>query len=88
MVRGAGDDVIARAKRGDEAAWAELYGDHATHLVRWLSYLDHPGAATDVEGVAAEAWFTAARQVADFSGDRREFGGWLFGIARDISLHR
>jgi RNA polymerase sigma-70 factor (ECF subfamily) len=82
------DLLIARAKRGDEAAWAELYGNHAKRLTLWLSYLDYPDATTDVEGVAAEAWFTAAHRVADFSGDRWEFGGWLFGIARDISLHR
>lgn len=88
MVRSEGDDLVARAKRGDEAAWAELYGDHAQRLVVWLRHLPHLDPAADAEDVAAETWLIAARKVRDFRGDRYDFAGWLFGIARNVSRTR
>lgn len=88
MMRTEGDELVARARAGDEAAWAELYGDHAERLVVWLDHLHHADPAADAEDIAAEAWLTAARKVGDFRGDRGEFAGWLFGIARNISRSR
>lgn len=88
MVRAQGDELIARARAGDEAAWDELYGDHAERLVVWLRHLSYLDAASDAEDVAAEAWLTAARRFADFDGDRHDFAGWLFGIARNVSRGR
>ena len=88
MVRAQGDELVARARDGDEAAWAELYGDHAERLVVWLRHLHHDDPASDAEDIAAEAWLTAARRVADFEGDRHDFAGWLFGIARNVSRSR
>ena len=87
MVRVEGDDLVARARTGDEAAWAELYGDHAERLVVWLRHVHHPDPSADAEDIAAEAWLIAARRVADFEGDRHDFAGWLFGIARNVSRH-
>src|SRR4051794_25686903 len=87
MVRVEGDELVARAQTGDEAAWAELYGDHAQRLVIWLQHLHQPDASADAEDIAAEAWLVAARRVADFEGDRHDFAGWLFGIARNVSRH-
>jgi RNA polymerase sigma-70 factor (ECF subfamily) len=88
MARGDGDELVLRAQRGEEAAWAELYGDHAERLVVWLDHLAHLDPATDAEDIAAEAWLTAARRVGDFSGDRHDFAGWLFGIARNVARSR
>jgi len=88
MARAQGDQVVARARAGDESAWAELYGDHAERLVVWLRHLPHGDPASDAEDIAAEAWLTAARRVADFEGDRNDFAGWLFGIARNVSRNR
>ena len=34
---------------------------------------------------ARKAWLTAARRVRDFRGDRGDFAGWLFGIARNVA---
>ena len=82
------DELVACARAGDEDAWAELYGDHAERLVVWLSHLPQVDAASDAEDVAAEAWLTAARRIADFSGDRHDFAGWLFGIARNVARNR
>jgi RNA polymerase sigma-70 factor (ECF subfamily) len=85
MVQGERDELVLRAQRGDQDAWAELYADHAERLVVWLRYVGHRDPATDAEDIAAEAWLTAARRVADFRGDRDAFGGWLFGIARNVA---
>ena len=81
------DDVIARARAGDPDAWRELYEAHAGRLVLWLGSLRHADASSGPEDIAADAWLTAARRIADFSGDRDAFAGWLFGIARNMSVN-
>ncbi|GAA1793897.1 RNA polymerase sigma factor [Nocardioides hankookensis] len=87
MARVEGDELVARARTGDESAWAELYGDHAERLVVWLRHVHRPDGSADAEDIAAEAWLTAARRLADFEGDRHDFAGWLFGIARNVARH-
>ncbi len=88
MVRREGDELVLRAQGGDPEAWIELYGDHAERLVVWLRHLPFHDPATDAEDIAAEAWLTAARRVGDFRGDRGDFAGWLFGIARNVARSR
>lgn len=83
-----GDELVLRAQRGDPAAWDQLYADHATRLVVWLGRARPRDPATDAEDIAAEAWLTAARRVGDFRGNRCDFGGWLFGIARNVARSR
>ena len=78
----ADDELIQRAKRGDAAAWRELYRAHAGRLVVWLRTRPSGDAAVAPEDLAAEAWLTAAQKIAEFTRDRRQFAGWLFGIAR------
>lgn len=81
------DDLVARAKSGDEAAWRSLYEAHAGRLVLWLRSRPSGDAAVACDDVAAEAWLTAAQRIADFSGNSSDFAGWLFGIARNIVLN-
>lgn len=83
----ADDDVVARAKLGDEAAWRELYEANAGRLIVWLNC--HPSGDVAATGgdTAADAWLTAARKIADFSGDSSDFAGWLFSVARNIALN-
>jgi RNA polymerase sigma-70 factor (ECF subfamily) len=88
LVPGGEDDLVGRARRGDERAWAQLYDDHAGRLVLWLRQLPHLDPAADAEDVAAEAWLTAAVKLERFTGDRDDFGGWLFGIARNVARRR
>lgn len=78
------DDVVRRARAGDQQAWGELYAAHAGRLVVWLRSLPTGDAASDCEDVAAEAWLTAARRISDFTGGTSDFAGWLFGIARNL----
>jgi len=88
MVHAEEDEVIRRARRGDEHAWAQLYEEHAGRLVVWLRHLRHADPAADAEDVAADAWLLAARKITEFTGDRDDFGGWLFAIARNLARSR
>jgi RNA polymerase sigma-70 factor, ECF subfamily len=81
------DDVVTRAKQGDEVAWRALFEAHAGRLEYWLRHRPSGDAAADAGDIAAEAWLTAAQRVADFSGSADDFAGWLFQIARRISTN-
>ncbi|HSV40574.1 MAG TPA: RNA polymerase sigma factor [Nocardioidaceae bacterium] len=81
------DDLVSRAKKGDQDAWRELYVAHAGRLNVWLASLRLVDPSTGADDVAAEAWLTAARKITGFSGDSSAFAGWLFGIARNIAMN-
>ena len=51
----------------------------------WLDTQPTRDAGVAAEDVAADAWLTAARKIADFDGTSDDFAGWLFGIARLLS---
>lgn len=88
MARSQGDGpLVQRAKRGDEAAWSDLYVRHGRRLVVWLASLPSGDAALAPEDVASEAWLVAAAKVADFTGSDDDFGGWLVGIARNTVVN-
>ncbi|TNM37525.1 sigma-70 family RNA polymerase sigma factor [Nocardioides albidus] len=77
----ADDELVTAAKRGDAAAWRELYRAHAGRLLLWLEARASPGGEAP-DDIAAAAWLVAAERIADFHGSGSDFGGWLFGIAR------
>jgi len=80
----ADDEVVTRAKSGDQWAWRELYTAHAGRLLLWLTTI---GLGHEAEDVAAEAWTIAASKVNDFKGTTSDFAGWLFAIARNLALN-
>lgn len=82
------DDLVARARRGDEAAWAELFRAHGGRLIVWLRTMPSGDAAAAAEDIAADAWLTAAQSIAKFSGSGDDFAGWLFSIARNVAGNR
>jgi len=82
------DDVIVRAKSGDESAWRELYEAHAGRLQAWLRSRPSGDSAEDSDDVAATSWLTAADKIADFHGSTDDFGGWLFVIVRNTALNQ
>jgi RNA polymerase sigma-70 factor (ECF subfamily) len=82
------DDLVARARAGDEAAWAELYRSHAGRLIAWLHTSPSGDAAAAPEDIAADAWLTAAQNLRKFSGSSDDFAGWLFSIARNVASNR
>jgi RNA polymerase sigma-70 factor, ECF subfamily len=76
-----GDDfetVLAAAKHGSEAAFAELWHDGNPALLRYLRVI-----APDVaEDVAAETWVQVVRGLARFRGNEQNWRAWLFTTAR------
>jgi RNA polymerase sigma-70 factor (ECF subfamily) len=81
------DDLVRRAKAGDQAAWRERYTAHAGRLVVWLHTLTGGDAAVSPEDLASEAWLTAADKIGGFEGSSADFAGYLFGIARLLALN-
>lgn len=88
MGRGAGHDVVARARDGDEEAWATLFARYDRRLVHWLSTLPPGDASSTAEDLAAEAWLVAATKIGCFVGDERCFVAWLFRIGYRVSAGR
>jgi RNA polymerase sigma-70 factor (ECF subfamily) len=82
------DELVAGARAGDEAAWAELYRRHAGRLLAWLRTMPSGDAAAAPEDLAADAWLTAARSLGKFTGNTDDFAGWLFSIARNVANNR
>lgn len=82
------DEIIARARAGDESAWAQLYAAHAGRLVVWLRTMPSGDAASTPEDIAADAWLTAAQDLRKFTGNSDDFAGWLFSIARNVANNR
>jgi RNA polymerase sigma-70 factor, ECF subfamily len=71
--------VLAAAQEGAQWAIALLWQDLHPRLLRFLRGLDQV-AAEDVE---ADTWLAAARDLASFHGDDKQFRAWIFTIARN-----
>jgi RNA polymerase sigma-70 factor (ECF subfamily) len=70
--------AIDAARSGDERALTALWRELQPALLRYLRAAE-PGAAEDI---ASDTWLEVARRLDRFSGDERDFRGWLFTIAR------
>lgn len=78
MLRAAFGDLLARAQRGEEEAFACLFREVQPALLRYLRVIA-PEAADDVAG---ETWLQVVTGLAGFRGGEDAFRGWLFTIAR------
>ncbi|MEV7126714.1 sigma-70 family RNA polymerase sigma factor [Streptomyces sp. NPDC093260] len=74
--------AVARAKDGDEAAFAVAYRLVHPGLLAYLRTL----VGDDAEDVAADAWLETARDLGRFQGDGAGFRGWTATIARHRAL--
>jgi RNA polymerase sigma-70 factor (ECF subfamily) len=77
--------LIDAARRGDEAAFAELF--HALHppVLRYLRAME-PRTADDLAG---EVWMAVAQHLTRFEGDAMALRSWVFSIAhRRVADHR
>jgi RNA polymerase sigma-70 factor (ECF subfamily) len=79
------EQLIARARRGDEAAWAALVGQHQQAAFR-LAYLIM-GSADDAEDVTQDAFIRAFESLDQFDASR-PFRPWLLGITRNLAYNR
>lgn len=71
------DQLLARARNGDEAAWAGLYDSLAPQVIGYL----RARGSVDAEEVLGEVFLHVARGVDDFEGDAANFRSWVFVIA-------
>lgn len=81
------DELVERARRGEADAWGELYEATTGRLLVWLRARPSGDVAVAPEDIVAESWLVAAGSIADFHGDRDDFAGWLFGIARNLAAN-
>jgi len=71
------DNLLAAARRGDEAAWTKLYLDLAPVLTGYLAGQRCPGP----EDVTSETLLQLVRDIERFRGDESKFRSWVFTIA-------
>lgn len=71
------DQIIARARAGDGAAWSELYAEVGSLVVGYLRSQRLP----DPEDVAGEVFLQMVRDIHRFEGDRDQFRSWVVTIA-------
>ena len=72
------DDVVPRAREGDQCAIEQLFCELQPRLLRFLRSQEHRAA----DDLAAEVWLAVARGIGRFEGDWDDFRAWIFAIAR------
>ena len=77
------DELVVRAKRGDESAWAELHEKYCsrTEAVCFRVVRDYETA----RDLAQETFLKAWRKIKGFR-EKCAFSSWLYRIAHNISL--
>ena len=71
-------ETLARARSGDDAAYATIFRDVQPRLLRYLKVLDADAA----EDAAAETWYEVAAHLGAFRGDESGFRAWVLTIGR------
>lgn len=74
------EELVARARGGDEAAFARLYARYHDPVFRYL--LARIGNRADAEDMTSEVFVEVVRRLRAFRGDAAGFTGWVFTIAR------
>ena len=77
--------LLARARAGDEPAFAELFGLHQRPIYRYAAHMCGADAADDIVQDTFMALLTHNRT---FDAARGPLGAYLFGIARHLMLKR
>lgn len=79
------DELVARARAGDDAAFTEVVGALHGDVCAFVAVrVPHPDL---IEEVANDALATAFERVADYRGGGT-FRAWVKGIARNLALRR
>lgn len=72
--------LLARCRRGEAAAWDELFDRHYAAAGRFVFQLASDFTREDVEEVCQEVFLSVIRNLHTFHGDS-QFQTWLFRIA-------
>lgn len=78
------NDLLARIKEGDEAAFIQLYRDR--HLAIHRFALQMSGSQSIAEDVTQEVFLALIREVRQFDPSRGTLSAYLYGMARNMVL--
>ncbi len=73
-------DLLARCRRGEAAAWDELFDAHYSAAGRFIFQLGSDFTREDVEEISQEVFLAVIRNIESFHGES-QFQTWLFRIA-------
>ena len=73
-------ELLKRCKRGESAAWDELFDAHYAATGRFVFQLGHDFAEEDVEEICQEAFLAVIRNLQSFEGGC-QLRTWVFRIA-------
>ncbi len=73
-------DLLARCRRGEAAAWDELFDRHYGAAGRFIFQLGHDFTREDVEEICQEVFLSVIKRLDSFQGES-QFQTWLFRIA-------
>jgi RNA polymerase sigma-70 factor (ECF subfamily) len=77
------EEVVARARAGDDAAFASLYAHYQAPIWNYLYRI--LGDRADADEFAQDTFLKAYRGLPHIAGDLR-FGAWLYRIATNVAL--
>jgi len=80
MAAGTETELLVRCRRGDSAAWDELFDRHYAPAMRFIFTLGHDFTPEDAEEICQEAFLSVIRNLNSFHG-KSQFQTWLFRIA-------
>ncbi len=78
------DNLIAAARGGNPEAAGELYDQHHQSIFRYLFY--RTGDPLTAEDLTVDVFFKMVQAIPGFQGNILAFRGWLFQIARNLSI--
>jgi RNA polymerase sigma-70 factor (ECF subfamily) len=73
-------ELLARCRRGDAAAWDELFDLHYAAAARFIFQLAHDFTREDAEEICQEVFLSVIKNIDSFHGGS-QFQTWLFRIA-------
>jgi len=79
-------DVIDRARRGDRAAFAELYDSYVDSVYRYVLY--RVREPSDAEDLCSEVFTRAFANIHRYRWQGKSFLAWLYTIARNAVTDR
>jgi RNA polymerase sigma-70 factor, ECF subfamily len=72
--------LLARCRKGDAAAWDELFDQYYAPAMRFVFTLGHGFTHEDAEEICQETFLSVIRNLNSFHG-KSQFQTWLFRIA-------
>ena len=73
-------ELLTRCRRGDAAAWDELFNLHYAPASRFIFQLAHDFTWEDAEEICQEVFLSVIKNIDSFHGGS-QFQTWLFRIA-------